>query len=230
MTSSFYVQATKTYLMEKFKVDLEELEPDYRLSFGNTKLKKSGIASFNLIPILHCPMAGECKKFCYATVGQQAFKSGVLRRARAFKASLQEDFVEKMIAEIKKDKWVRGIRIHDSGDFYTMEYLQKWCDIARAFPETRFYAYTKSLRIVLRAYDLGYIPDNLRIIQSEGGVGDKMIREDLPHARIFSTLEELQEAGYADASETDDEAAFGVSNKIGLVVHGAKKKKFVKSA
>jgi hypothetical protein len=48
----------------------------------------------------------------------------------------------------------------------------------------------------------------------------------LPHARIFGTLDELQSAGYADASETDDVSAFSDTKFVGLVVHGARKGKF----
>jgi hypothetical protein len=226
-----FVQNTEKMLREKYQIEFSELEPDYRLSDGNSKLKKSGIVSFNLIPIVHCPMAGSCKAFCYATVGQQSFKSGVVRRAKAFKATMQEDFVERMVLEIKKvSKWVKAVRVHDSGDFYSMDYLRKWIEIVKQFPDIKFYAYTKSLPFIHRAYDLQMIPDNFRLIQSVGGVGDRTIREDLPHAKIFSSLEELIAAGYDDASETDDAAAFGTNHRVGLVVHGAKKRKFDRKA
>ena len=208
-------------------IDYDTLPANIGLSDGNTKLKKSGIVSFNLIPIVHCPLAGACKAFCYATVGQQAFASGVKRRAAAFKATLSPTFVQDMHAEIARWKRkVKAIRVHDSGDFYSMEYLQDWLEIARLNPDVQFYAYSKSLPFIHRAYDLGLVPPNFRLIQSVGGLADSRIRHDLPHARIFGTLEELQAAGYADASETDDASAFGSNPLIGLVVHGARKGKF----
>lgn len=227
MDNTKLLEATKERVA-KLGIDLDSLKPDVRLSDGNSKLKKSGIVSFNLIPIVHCPLAGACKSFCYATVGQQAFKSGVQRRAGAFLATIQADFVQSMHAEIQrwKKKKIQAIRVHDSGDFYSMDYLKSWLEIARLNPDVRFYAYSKSLPFVHRAYDLGLVPENFRIIQSVGGLADNRIRLDLPHARIFSTHDELVAAGYADASETDDAAAFGSNPLVGLVVHGAKKGRF----
>jgi hypothetical protein len=222
------LQTTATFIKDKYNVDLLTEQPDYRLSDGNTKLKADGIVSFNLIPIVHCPMAGACKAYCYATVGQQAFRSGVLRRARAFLATLQPDFVPRMIAEVAKavKKGARAVRIHDSGDFYSFEYLQAWFAIAAACPGVTFYAYTKMVPFVKVAYAKGLVPNNFRLIQSLGGVADRQIDRSLPHSRIFSSLEDLTAAGYADASESDAPAAFGASPLIGLIIHGAKKSRF----
>lgn len=221
-----FIENTRKRLAD-LGIDYDTLPANIKLSDGNTKLKKSGIVSFNLIPITHCPLAGSCKAFCYATVGQQAFASGVKRRAAAFKATLAPDFVQQMHAEIQRwKKKIKAIRVHDSGDFYSMDYLKAWLEIARLNPDVKFYAYSKSLPFIHKAYDLGLVPSNFRLIQSVGGLADSRIRQDLPHARIFSTLDELTEAGYADASETDDVSAFSDTLFVGLVVHGARKGKF----
>ena len=221
-----YIEKTRERLAT-LGIDYDGLPANIGLSDGNSKLKKSGIVSFNLIPIVHCPLAGACKAFCYATVGQQAFASGVKRRAAAFKATLAPDFVQQMHSEVQRwKKKIKAIRVHDSGDFYSMEYLQDWLEIARLNPDVQFYAYSKSLPFIHRAYDLGLVPPNFRLIQSVGGLADSRIRTDLPHARIFGTLDELQSAGYADASETDDVSAFSDTLYVGLVVHGARKGKF----
>lgn len=221
-----FIENTRKRLAD-LGIDYDTLPANIKLSDGNTKLKKSGIVSFNLIPITHCPLAGSCKAFCYATVGQQAFASGVKRRAAAFKATLAPDFVQQMHTEIARwKKKIRAVRVHDSGDFYSMDYLKDWLEIARLNPDVKFYAYSKSLPFIHKTYDLGLVPPNFRLIQSVGGLADSRIRHDLPHARIFSTLEELQYAGYADASETDDVSAFSDTLFVGLVVHGARKGKF----
>jgi len=217
---------TAEFIKDKYNIDLSTLEPDYRLSDGNTKLKADGIWSFNLIPIIHCPMAGACKQYCYATVGQQAFKSGVLRRARAFLATMQADFVDRMIAEIERavKRGLKAVRVHDSGDFYSAEYLQAWFQIASRLPHVKFYAYTKMVVLVRRLASV--TPANFRLIQSLGGVGDSRIDRTLAHSRIFDSLDDLLAAGYADASESDAPAAFGSNPNIGLVIHGAKSKRF----
>jgi hypothetical protein len=221
-----FIENTRKRLAD-LGIDYDTLPANIKLSDGNTKLKKSGIVSFNLIPITHCPLAGSCKAFCYATVGQQAFASGVKRRAAAFKATLAPDFVQAMHSEIQRwKKKIKAIRVHDSGDFYSMQYLLNWLEIARLNPAVKFYAYSKSLPFIHKAYDQGLVPPNFRLIQSVGGLADSRIRQDLPHARIFSTLDELTDAGYADASETDDVSAFSDTLYVGLVVHGARKGKF----
>lgn len=217
---------TAAFIQTKYGIDLGALEPDYRLSDGNRKLKADGIWSFNLIPVVHCPMAGACKAYCYATVGQQAFRSGVLRRARAFLATVQADFVERMVAEVERavKRGLRAVRVHDSGDFYSAGYMQAWFEIARRLPQVRFYAYTKM--VVLAQRLASTTPANFRLIQSLGGVGDARIDRSLAHSRIFDSVEDLLAAGYADASESDAPAAFGDNPKIGLVIHGAKSKRF----
>jgi len=221
-------QNTATLLQDKYDIDIAPLEPDYRLSDGNTKLKKDGIVSFNLIPVTHCPSAGACKAYCYATVGQQAFRNGVLRRARAYIATVQWDFVPRMIQEVQTAvrRGARAVRVHDSGDFYSLDYMLAWMAIASQCPEVKFYAYTKMVVLVKRLYKAGKVPPNFRLIQSLGGVSDSQIDKSLPHSRIFNSLDELREAGYADASESDAPAAFGDSPLIGLVIHGAKAKRF----
>lgn len=221
-------QSTREFIMSKYSIDLDTLEPDFRRSDGNTKLAKDGIVSFNLIPIVHCPMAGACKSYCYATVGQQAFRNGVLRRARAFLATQHADFVANMSDEIAKAvrKGAKAVRVHDSGDFYSYDYMLKWFAIAEQFPNVRFYAYTKMVGLVQMAYKAGLVPSNFRLIQSLGGIADSRIDRSLPHSRIFSSLEDLLAAGYADASNSDSPAAFGTSPLIGLVIHGAKSKRF----
>lgn len=217
---------TAQFIQTKYGIDLSTLESDYRLSDGNSKLKVDGIWSFNLIPVIHCPMAGACKQYCYATVGQQAFKSGVLRRARAFLATLQADFVERMVAEINRavKKGLKAVRVHDSGDFYSAEYMLSWFEIARRLPSVKFYAYTKMIVLARRLASV--TPTNFRLIQSLGGVGDNKIDRTLAHSRIFDSLDDLLAAGYADASESDGPAAFGENPRIGLVIHGAKAKRF----
>ena len=225
------MKKTAEFIKDKYNIDLTTEKPDYRLSDGNAKLKADGIVSFNLIPIVHCPMAGACKAYCYATVGQQAFRSGVLRRARAFLATQQSDFVERMIAEVGKavKRGAKAVRVHDSGDFYSYEYMLAWFKIAAAHPDVRFYAYTKMVALVKMAYKNGLVPINFRLIQSLGGIADKRIDRSLPHSRIFASHEDLLAAGYADASESDAPAAFGASPLIGLVIHGVKAKRFDES-
>jgi hypothetical protein len=183
----------------------------------NSKMKLDGIWSFGMTPIKTCPMAGECKKFCYATKGlyKRFAKTIEPSLARAFEATKGMDFVDVIDLELsKKRKQPKLIRIHTEGDFYNQAYLEKWETIARAYPTIQFYAYTKSLHL-----DFSQLPDNFKIIQSEGGKLDSKIDYTKPHARIFKNREELLQAGYEDASESDLVAANKDNIKIGLIAH-----------
>lgn len=203
----------------------ETINPNHHVSWGNSKLAKDGIASFNLPPVSTCPSKGACALWCYATQGNQWMKHGFLRRVGGFKATLDENFVPLMVAELISQK-VKRHRIHDSGDFYSPEYFVSWFAIAKALPNIKFYAYTKQIILFQRFHKLGLIPDNLNIIQSLGGKFDHLIDETLPHAKIFHSLDELLAAGYVDTSESDLPAIDKNNVRIGLVVHGNKKGKF----
>jgi hypothetical protein len=39
---------------------------------------------------------------------------------------------------------IRVVRIHESGDFFSQDYLDAWIKISKAFPDVMFYTYTKS--------------------------------------------------------------------------------------
>jgi hypothetical protein len=70
-------------------------------------------------------------------------------------------FVDAMIEQIEwelsrkkyANKWIL-FRIHESGDFHTIEYLEKWVKIANHFKgqKIRFMAYTKSLPLLKIAF------------------------------------------------------------------------------
>lgn len=91
------------------------------------------------------------------------------------------------------------VRIHDSGDFFSQDYLDAWKAIAAAFPSVIFYAYTKSLHLDIETDK----PLNLRITQSLGGKYDERINLERSHSRIFSTDADRIAAGYVDGNVND---------------------------
>ena len=96
----------------------------------NSKLKKTSklnnVRVFNFgIPAQDtCIWAGECKKFCYASKGAYIWSNVKPAFERRLEATKQDNFPQLMIAEITKKK-ATHVRIHDSGDFYSREYIQK---------------------------------------------------------------------------------------------------------
>lgn len=191
------------------------------ITFRNGKLKKDGIAVFKLPAGKTCPFQGECAEWCYATVGAYRFPVVEQFMKRSFDLTRSDGFVEEISEEIQyyQDREKLDIlRLHSSGDFYNQEYFDQWLEITTKFPDTVFYAYTKSLPYI--RWEM--LPDNFIIIQSYGGRLDDKIDKSRKHAIVFPTKEALEEAGYVDGSESDCVAIDPDNIKIGLIAHGVK--------
>lgn len=214
----------------------------------NSKLKKSSDKEYRLvqwsIPAyqirrgkyeghITCPMAGTCGKGgCYAQQGSFVWTNVNEAHTRNYELSLSKDFENTMAASIESHRKIAlkngqqlVVRIHDSGDFYSLKYAMKWFYIALKFPKVRFYAYTKMVKMFQTIDSYKGIPSNLTIIYSEGGKQDTRINPASDrHSRVFSSAQELADAGYDNASSDDKVAFLSTSGKIGLVYHGAKSK------
>lgn len=188
----------------------------------NGKLAKASRYTVNFgIPALKtCPMADECKSFCYANKGAYVWPVVKAAYERRFKLTKSDGFDLEIIGEIWRRSKIEAIRIHDSGDFYNEKYLNKWIDIAAACPERTFYFYTKRIAMVKNYQFEGLLPDNMIPIYSLGGKEDRHIDlETDRHSRIFNTLDELNAAGYVNATDDDTIAWASDNHKIGLLIH-----------
>ena len=194
----------------------------------NSKMKKTSLKNnakiFNFsIPAyktksgkVTCPFADACVKYCYAQKGNYTRYPIVQEvQEKKYEISKQNNFNSLMNAEIKKKK-ATHIRIHDSGDFYSVKYLSKWIQIAEHNKEVIFYAYTKSIKFFV---DGLLVPDNMKIIFSEGSKHDELINiKEHRHARIFKNIDLLNASGYIDAS-SNDLKAITENKKVGLIFH-----------
>lgn len=126
-------------------LDLKVIQPsgisDTNLKLGNL------IHAWSITAGDSCP--GEsllCKNRCYAKKGH--FHQGNVKRAHAknFEFSKTDEFASWAINAIAA-KYVRVLRTHVAGDFYSAAYVAKWLEIVRAMPDTVFYAYTRSWRV-----------------------------------------------------------------------------------
>lgn len=116
------------------------------LKFENLKLRNQLIFT---LPASK-EVCGRICPGCYAVKAQVRFPKTVnAYRNRMYETSLEDDFVQKIkteILQIKNKKNVEAVRIHESGDFYSQSYIDKWCKIAKELPEVSFYAFTKRKR------------------------------------------------------------------------------------
>ena len=210
------------------------------LGDSNSKLKKTSehfdvkiynfsIPAFNdkLTGKITCPFAIKkivdgvkigCGWYCYAQKGAYNWIQKAL--TIRYVATKDDNFIERIINELngKRTKKQIYVRVHDSGDFYSPAYLDKWVTIAKALPNIRFYAYSKSHDFFRNIT----LPDNFDVAFSTGSKLDhKLNKVSERHADIFNSLKELINADYVNASEYDLYATkwFNKSNNVGLIMH-----------
>jgi hypothetical protein len=199
---------------------------------GNSNLRRDGIWVWS-IPALNarltdgsnfvtCPNAGICANLCYARSGTFQFSNVKAAHLRNLEATLYNlsGWTREVINELTAPKFRGGksVRIHDAGDFYSLDYLMAWVLIAQATPDVLFYAYTKEVQMVKEVI----LPPNFAILFSKGGKQDQMITDADRHAEVFPDLESLLAAGYMDQEGSDLDAVNLPTTKIGIVSNNIK--------
>lgn len=117
------------------------------LSKHNNKLIPENNTTFliyNGIQLFTCPGATEsCKKACYAQK-VRGF-SNIECRVRNTVTSMFSNFYNIMNEIIKRYTFNNTIiRVHESGDFYSIKYFKKWIQIIKENPDKQFLSYTKT--------------------------------------------------------------------------------------
>jgi hypothetical protein len=126
----------------------EEKCPIITVPCGNRKIGQ--IWNFSLPWKKSCPGRTQfCEEFCY--VRNRNLRPSVLKLYEDnYTLSFQPDFAEQMINILKTSQlqWKSGqsrvFRFHPSGDFYSIEYIEKWIQIAKKLKDWKFYGYTHS--------------------------------------------------------------------------------------
>lgn len=177
---------------------------------------------------LTCHFAGLCFLGCYATKGHQGMPS--CRRAYMENLTMVHDgtFFPQLDAELtlfglwasRNDK-TPYVRLHDSGDFDSEEYLDNWLDVMRKHEGIHFYAYTKCVQWIKDRADR--LPDNFTVILSYGGTQDGLIDPSKDrHAHVILKDADVPD-GYTDASESEWPAMNPDVKNIAIHYHGNKK-------
>lgn len=139
------------------------------ISPGNIKVK---CAIFNLPRIITCKPDLECHKFCYASKAERQYPSCLPCRLRNLEISKGDTFTQD-ICTFLKDYKGKYFRLHESGDFYCIEYVYKWYEIAKLNPQIVFFTFTKRDDIFTEQV-LSKKPKNLTLNLSIDGI-DKAI-------------------------------------------------------
>ena len=157
------------------KMTLKALEEYIYISNGNEKLKSDDNVLFlvwNTPAGITCPNKTiECYNACYALIAEKVYIGPKVRRRRNLWISghiLFEYLVIRWIdIKLKSLKDGRKIifRIHESGDFYSQSYTDKWLRIINHYKDDQrieFIAYTKSVYF----FERREIPENLHLLFS----------------------------------------------------------------
>ena len=212
-----------------------------KFSNGNAKLKRRLI--FSLPAGKTCPGASICKSFAIVSDGKRKIQDGKDTIFRCFAASSEvqydavfqsrannlellvnassvdemADLIESSLQKQRKNEKI--VRIHESGDFFSLAYLNAWIKVSERNPDIKFYCYSKSLYYFVET-DL---PDNFYLTASKGGIYDHLIDQGLfpRYSVVVKTEEEAEALGLE--IDHDDSHCFG-DKPFALLVHGTQPK------
>jgi len=160
----------------------------------NSKLDDS-VYIFNLPALYTCLGSTKwCRKRCYAQHHQRMFNAVMKSRVSHWTASLEKDFVDKISEELEAGR-PKLVRIHESGDFYSKCYYNKWIRIAKKFPKIKFLAFTKNHHL-----DFSKAPKNFAIRFSIDYTSDlkivKTIKKTVRKAYVLDKLGNITSDGF----------------------------------
>lgn len=117
------------------------------VSFGEGNEKLGEIFTFSLPSKITCPGSSKwCREKCYG----KRYERRRLKCRNAYDRNLAlsktpEKFSGLMIGVIPRI--ITSFRIHVSGDFYSIEYIESWIKICSSFSNIQFWAYTRSWNV-----------------------------------------------------------------------------------
>ena len=121
-----------------------KVEPP-QVSRWNSKM--GTVPSFSLPVLKTCPGKTEfCSRLCYGLNGR--FAQPQMRKILQSNlvATNQAHFVQRIVREILKTG-TEVFRLHVVGDFYSVEYVERWIEIADRLPGVKFFGSTRSWRV-----------------------------------------------------------------------------------
>lgn len=142
-----------------------------------------------------CLFADTCTKFCFASKGSYIQFTGPSMAAAkqvSYMMNDYEGFKNQVISEIKKynnitkkENKTMVLRLTDSGDIISPNYLLMIYEIAKLFPDVIFYTYTKMVPLVKQYSNVQ--PDNVTFNFSFGGIHDVDIQPEDKQAVVVPT-------------------------------------------
>ena len=168
-----------------------------KFSKGNKKLSKDTLV-YSLPAGISCPGSNACKAWitlkddkrvlnrgneslftCFAASEELRYPN--VFNARRYNYQIIKSYVlnNDLIGLTELINWniqinkknITKVRIHESGDFDNLLYLQAWLNVAKLNPGIKFYCYSKSLNLFLEVL----LPKNFYMVAAYGGRYDHLI-------------------------------------------------------
>lgn len=156
-----------------------------------------------------CPGAGACKVYCYAKKGgyvqyvpvntsQTRQLNFLLNDPEGYKNMLSNE-IRTAVEKNSKKNVKTVIRWHDSGDFFSPDYLNLAYSVAKTFPNVDFYAYTKMADVAK-----GDKPVNFKMNFSAGAKPEQEKQVDLKTTKHSTVVPKQMFADLVDREEVPD--------------------------
>jgi hypothetical protein len=201
---------------------------------GNRKLDKF-TTTLSLPAGYSCPAALYCHSWCDK-------KTGKVKDGRFCQFRCASAFIEALFPCVKKQRWYnfnlikqckttkkitelicnslpeKAIKVRPgvSGDFFNQSYFDAWMDVAREYPKTLFYAYTKSIPFWLNRKNS--IPKNFKLTASYGGKYDYLIKPNgLKWTMVVYSPKEAKALGLE--IDHNDQHAYDGKKNFALLLH-----------
>lgn len=162
------------------------------ISISSKNSKMGHVSSISLLPVTDCRNCTICKRTCYAVKIMKLRPNvrGAWHRNSTLAYKHRDEYFKRIAGYLELAR-PRYFRWHVAGDIKDQDYLDRMKELARKYPTTKFFAFTKS-------YDLAFrrLPKNLKIRVSRWP-GD----EDDYDAIATPSARRLPQAWMQDGSE-----------------------------
>lgn len=181
---------------EKFLIDVETIASGKNiklLTSGNLKISNK-IGIYDMPEIITCKYA--CKS-CYACKSSRIYKNTRIYRMKhllfillaIYNNNFRKLFISNMVENCEK---YEIIRLHGSGDFFSLQYLNIMLQVIKLCKHVKFYTYTK----ILENKKIDYINknyENFNIIKSVININNQNFINFGEHDYINKLAEKLEE-------------------------------------
>lgn len=113
---------------------------------GNGKLP---FAAFSVLPLVSCPGAGACKKWCYSLKAWR-YPAAFFRQLQNLILLISPEGRETVAKAWNKLAKGAHVRLYVDGDIHSLEILEYWQNLCRQRSDLQVYGYSKSWGIFLR--------------------------------------------------------------------------------